>query len=137
MVLYDFGCLKRVPERIACGYARLLLAACEDHRAVIPEVLAEIGLVKADGAPLDLELIEPYIDLFAEILRHSYWARQGDLEDVLTRAQRLSPEYAGDAEVAELVSLIGKAARLTGPVADPDPDPDRERTVVDPTEGSL
>ncbi len=48
----------------------------------------------------------------AELLRGSYWAREGSLDDVFHRAQRLVPEFPGNADVAELASLAGKAARL-------------------------
>ncbi|HWM92576.1 MAG TPA: von Willebrand factor type A domain-containing protein [Thermoanaerobaculia bacterium] len=54
---------------------------------------------------------------FAEILRGSYWARESSLDDLFRRTQRVSGELAGSrraADVAELVSLIGKAARLKG-----------------------
>jgi len=49
---------------------------------------------------------------FAEILRKSYWARGATLETVLERAQQLSREFKGDADVIELVDLISKAKRL-------------------------
>jgi len=49
---------------------------------------------------------------FAEILRKSYWARGAALETVLERAQQLSREFEGDADVIELVDLISKAKRL-------------------------
>ena len=49
---------------------------------------------------------------FAEILRGSYWAREGDLGEVFRRTQRLSAELAGDTDVAELVNLMGKAAEI-------------------------
>ena len=48
----------------------------------------------------------------AEILRDSYWAEDGDLDDVFRRLQRISAELPGDREVADLVSLAGRAADL-------------------------
>jgi Ca-activated chloride channel family protein len=51
---------------------------------------------------------------YAEILKGSYWAREGSLEDVLRRAQELSPEFAGNARVADFVSLVATAAELSG-----------------------
>jgi Ca-activated chloride channel homolog len=48
----------------------------------------------------------------AEILKGSFWAKEGRLDEVFRRAQRVSADFAGDAEVAEFVSLAGKAARL-------------------------
>jgi Ca-activated chloride channel family protein len=46
----------------------------------------------------------------AEVLRGSYWARGSNLDEVFRSAQRVSREFEGDREVAELVSLVGKAA---------------------------
>jgi len=51
---------------------------------------------------------------YAEILKGSYWAKSGDLRDVLRRAQMLSPEFAGDARVADFISLVAAAAELGG-----------------------
>ncbi len=48
----------------------------------------------------------------AEVLKESTWARDGDLDEVWNRLQQVSPEFADDREVAELVSLAGKAADL-------------------------
>jgi Ca-activated chloride channel family protein len=48
---------------------------------------------------------------FAEILRESYWAKGAALEDTLLKAQRLSRELPGNADVIELVDLIAKANR--------------------------
>ncbi len=47
-----------------------------------------------------------------EILRQSYWARDGDLGDVFRRLQVLSGSFAGDRDVAELVDLAGRAAEI-------------------------
>jgi predicted unusual protein kinase regulating ubiquinone biosynthesis (AarF/ABC1/UbiB family) len=112
IIVYDFGCLKRVPERIACGYARLLLAACEDRREAIPGMLAEIGLVKADGAALDLGLIEPYVDLFAEILRDDRPYVFGEDEDLYERVVELGManwQHATDLRFPEDIIFIDRS----------------------------
>ncbi len=64
-----------------------------------------------DDASPALELTSLVAE-FAEILKLSYWARKGDLDDVFRRAQKVSAEFAGDREVADLVSLVGRAAEL-------------------------
>jgi len=51
---------------------------------------------------------------FAEILKRSYWAKDGDLQDLLRRAQKLSPEFAGNTRVADFVSLVAAAAEIEG-----------------------
>ena len=48
----------------------------------------------------------------AEYLRGSYWAREGSLDDVFQRLQRLQPEVAGNRQAAELTALAGRAAGL-------------------------
>ena len=47
---------------------------------------------------------------FGEVLKRSYWAREGDLEDVFRRAQKVSAELAGNHDVADFVSLVGRAS---------------------------
>ncbi|HYG62665.1 MAG TPA: von Willebrand factor type A domain-containing protein, partial [Thermoanaerobaculia bacterium] len=54
----------------------------------------------------------------AEILAGSPAAREGSLDTVFQEAQRIGGRFPGDAEVAEFVSLAGKAARLKGRAAE-------------------
>jgi predicted unusual protein kinase regulating ubiquinone biosynthesis (AarF/ABC1/UbiB family) len=71
VIVYDFGCMKTIPAVIAVGYAKLLLAATEDRRPEIPELLREMGVHRQSGRPLPLSLVEPYLDLLGEPLRES------------------------------------------------------------------
>ena len=51
----------------------------------------------------------------AEILKGSYWAKDGDLDRLAVLAQKVSAEFAGrnrGADVAEFAALVGKAGRL-------------------------
>jgi Ca-activated chloride channel homolog len=49
---------------------------------------------------------------FAEILRHSYWAKDANLDDVLKKAQDLADRFKNDPDVIELIDLIAKSNRL-------------------------
>ena len=69
IVVYDFGCVKRIPRKLAVGYADLLIAAHEGRKEDMPQILLELGVYKEDGTPLAGELTDPYYDLFAEVLR--------------------------------------------------------------------
>jgi Ca-activated chloride channel family protein len=64
-----------------------------------------------EQAPRDFKLAA-FVAEFAEILRGSYWAKDGDLQELFGRSQRLSGEFGGNQDVAEFVSLLGKAARI-------------------------
>jgi hypothetical protein len=46
----------------------------------------------------------------AEILRGSYWAKEGSLDQVLAEGRKLLPEMSVRRDVVELVDLVGKAA---------------------------
>ncbi len=49
---------------------------------------------------------------FAELLRHSYWAREGSLSEIEAQALRLHRLLPDDADVAELADLASIAARI-------------------------
>ena len=49
---------------------------------------------------------------YAEILRKSYWALEGSMEDVRTMAQGVSTLLEEDPQVTEFVSLVTRAAQL-------------------------
>ena len=68
VVVYDFGCVKRVPAELADGYADLVRAVIDDRKAEIPTLLAGIGLYKKGGHPLPREVCDPYVELFGQIV---------------------------------------------------------------------
>jgi predicted unusual protein kinase regulating ubiquinone biosynthesis (AarF/ABC1/UbiB family) len=71
IIIYDFGCVKSVPEALAEGLAALLLTVREGRDDEVPRVLLELGVYKEGESrtPLPLELTSPYVRIFAEILR--------------------------------------------------------------------
>lgn len=55
---------------------------------------------------------------FAEILKGAYWAKDGDLNDVLRRVQRLhARDFEGDGQVEGLAEMVSEARRLAGTVS--------------------
>ena len=69
VIVYDFGCMKRVPAKIARGYAALFLAVLEGRKSDVGQALLGLGVSLADGSPLPPDLTDPYADVFAEITR--------------------------------------------------------------------
>jgi len=49
---------------------------------------------------------------YAEILRESYWAKEGHLEDVLALARQAAKELSDDPDVAEFIKLVAQASDL-------------------------
>ncbi len=49
---------------------------------------------------------------YAEILRESYWAQDGSIEDVLVYAERLRKLLPDDSDVAEFAEMVSRAEPL-------------------------
>ena len=69
VIVYDFGCVKKIPPGLARGYSALALAVLEDRREDIPRELYELGVYKKGEVPIDLDVIYPYVDLLQEMMR--------------------------------------------------------------------
>ncbi len=69
VVVYDFGSVKRVSPEIADGYKEIFRAALDGRRAEIPQALAALGVSRGDGSPLEHDLVDPYYDIFSQIVR--------------------------------------------------------------------
>ncbi|MFL7790506.1 MAG: von Willebrand factor type A domain-containing protein [Anaerolineae bacterium] len=50
---------------------------------------------------------------YAEVLRHSYWAKGSSLEDVLMQARRVAAYFPEDEDVIEFLQLVEKAVMLS------------------------
>lgn len=69
VVVYDYGCIKRVPEHIATGYARLIDSLLRRKKTAFPALLKELGVYKEGGAPLSRSTTDPYVDMMQDIVR--------------------------------------------------------------------
>lgn len=69
VVVYDFGCIKRVPSALADGYAGLFHAVLDDRREDIPDTLLKLGVYKKGQVPIAQDVVDQYVDLFGEIVR--------------------------------------------------------------------
>ncbi len=131
VVVYDFGCVKEVPQALAGSYAELLMAAAEGRGETVPEILREMGMHMTNGEPMPAEAIDPYIEMFAEVLRSDPPYTFGDNEDLYRRLFELgfaNMEYSRDIVFPEDAIFIDRALgghfgnlsrlRATGPWRD-------------------
>ena len=99
VVVYDFGCIKEVPLRLARGYRGMCRTALDGRIDELPALLKKMGVHRVDGRPLDLALVEPWAALVLELLRSAPPYRFGVDDSVATRmfdAARSSLAEAGD-----------------------------------------
>jgi predicted unusual protein kinase regulating ubiquinone biosynthesis (AarF/ABC1/UbiB family) len=115
VIVYDLGCVKRIPDGIAGGYARLIRAGAEGRKDDIPDILLDIGVYREnkDGrVALPLGLIDPYFDLFAEILHEDPPYVFGDSEDLYRQLMALGFSHwteATDIRFPEDIVFIDRA----------------------------
>ncbi len=69
VIVYDFGCVKRVSAPLAAGYAELFQLAIAGDAAQIPGALLDMGVGTENGEPLSRDLLDPYFELLVELLR--------------------------------------------------------------------
>ena len=99
VVVYDHGCLKEVPLRLARGYRDLCRAALEGRTGDLPELIRKMGMHRLDGRPLEPALVEPWVALVLELLRPAPPYRFGVDDTVAMRlfaAARGALAEAGD-----------------------------------------
>ncbi len=71
VVVYDYGCMKQVPDNIAAGYAGLMDSVIHRRKTAIPKILRDMGVYKEGGVPLSRSVTDPYVDLLQDIVRTS------------------------------------------------------------------
>jgi hypothetical protein len=69
VVVYDFGCVKEVPARVARGYRDVCRAILANRIEEIPAAFATIGIQTAGGQPLPMEMVAAGAEIFVELLR--------------------------------------------------------------------
>jgi len=97
VVVYDHGCLKRVPAAVARGYARLMLAAADRRKADVPLALREMGVHHSSGDPVSAEVTGPYVDLCAEIVRERPPYTFGENRDLYRELWNLGLSHMSEA----------------------------------------
>ena len=71
VVVYDYGCMKEMPKKLADGYSRLMDAVISRRKTAVPGLLRDMGVCKEGGTPLPREMTDPYVDLLQDIVRAS------------------------------------------------------------------
>jgi Ca-activated chloride channel family protein len=112
--LYELKLQDEVPPEAVIATLRLRYRSVAAGRVIEQErpVLARDLAESFERSPRALQLAAVVAEL-GEILKGTYWAREGDLRALFLRAERLAADdFAGDVRVSELAQLIGRAAEL-------------------------
>jgi len=71
VIVYDFGCMKSIPDYLVQGYIKLIQTTLNDQEENIPTILQDMGIYKVGNTPLPLEMTSPYYHMFKDIYRSS------------------------------------------------------------------
>ncbi|HSE64535.1 MAG TPA: von Willebrand factor type A domain-containing protein [Thermoanaerobaculia bacterium] len=111
--LYEIKLKDDAPRRGTAATLRLRYRSKETGRVV--ELEHDLRLSDfADSwnsAPRGLKLASLVAE-FAELLKGNYWAKDGNVSDVLTRARRVAAELPGDRRANEFVAVVERVAGI-------------------------
>ena len=112
LVVYDFGSVKRVPEKLATCYAAMLRAVIDERSEEVPEIVQGLGATKGDGSALEFAVLEPYLDLLGEVFSSGGQYRFGedpDLYDKIMRAGMKNWSAATDIRFPKDVIFVDRS----------------------------
>ncbi|UCF68490.1 MAG: AarF/ABC1/UbiB kinase family protein, partial [Acidobacteriota bacterium] len=112
IIVYDFGCVKEIPEPLRNRYAELARAGIAGDYPEIPRVLERMGVVKTGGYPLDSRLTTPYVELIREVFRPEPPYRFGEDQTLYERLFELGLANwteASDIEFPEDIVFIDRS----------------------------
>ena len=128
VVVYDYGCMKEIPQELAQGYSRLMGAVIARRKTAVPGILRKMGVHKEGGTPLPREMTDPYVDLLQDIVRASppyTFGEDSTIYDSLYELGMTNWQYASDIQFPRdmvfidrtLAGLFGNLGKLraTGP----------------------
>lgn len=67
LVMYDFGAIKRIPEKDACIFRRLMEAAIERDFDGMEAALKDLGIRKEHGPRVEDDFYQSWVDLFMPV----------------------------------------------------------------------
>lgn len=101
VIVYDFGCMKEVPEVLCRGYVRLIRAMLDHAYPKMPGILQEMGVHLADGRPVSWQIVADFADVFQELFHPEQYYTFGSDEEIYARLIAL-----GNKHMSESMNLI-------------------------------
>jgi len=101
LIVYDFGCMKEVPEELCHGYVRLVSSFLNHEYPKIPIVLKSMGVHKANGDLMPWQMAADFADVLQEFFEPDTHYTFGDDEKVYAKFYEL-----GNKHISESMSMV-------------------------------
>jgi predicted unusual protein kinase regulating ubiquinone biosynthesis (AarF/ABC1/UbiB family) len=101
LIVYDFGCMKEVPEVLCQGYIRLVSAFLNHEYPKIPIILESMGVHKANGDLIPWQMIADFADVLQVFFDPDTHYTFGEDENVYAKFYDLGNKY-----ISESMSIV-------------------------------
>lgn len=108
VVLFDFGCIKKIPEVIANSYKNTAIAILKKEWDQTGKILQEAGIQTKKGEPLKEEFLKPHLEIIEEIFPDKviYFGEDANVYKKLLEIARDSWKYATELEFPKDIVFI-------------------------------
>lgn len=116
LVLYDFGCVKRVPDEVMVPYRATLKAAVDEDYDAVDANLVKLGVRRADGPRVEAGFYKAWRDIFAEPIfaeRYDYGSTKV-VDQVLAQAPKFFARMDSFQPAAQIAYVDRAIAGLFG-----------------------
>ena len=96
LIVYDYGCMKEIPEALCQGYVRLISAFLNHAYPKIPGILKSMGVHKANGDPMPWQIAADFADVFQELFAPDVPYTFGNDEKIYARLYDLGNKHIGE-----------------------------------------
>ncbi|MGB5987583.1 MAG: AarF/ABC1/UbiB kinase family protein [Desulfobacterales bacterium] len=93
LVVYDFGCVKRVPAKVSQAYTQLTRAVLAEEPKDLEPLLRELGIYRLDGRPLPQDMLREYAALLAQPFEVGREYQFGGDDNIYTQLMDLGRKY--------------------------------------------
>jgi predicted unusual protein kinase regulating ubiquinone biosynthesis (AarF/ABC1/UbiB family) len=101
LIVYDFGCMKEVPEELHHGYIRLVSSFLNHEYPKIPIILKSMGVHKANGDLMPWQMTADFANVLSEFFEPDTHYTFGDDEKIYARLYEL-----GNKHISESMSMV-------------------------------
>lgn len=96
LIVYDFGCMKEIPPRLAAQYARLMAAIQDLSVADLPDLLYQADFYMKDGQKITTEFIQPHAEMIHPMFQRNHSHSFGDDPQIYERIMELGRQQWWD-----------------------------------------
>jgi predicted unusual protein kinase regulating ubiquinone biosynthesis (AarF/ABC1/UbiB family) len=110
LVVYDFGCVKRVPDEVMMPYRATLKAAIEEDYAGVERGMLELGVRRPAGPPVEASFYKAWRDIFAPaVFEERYDFGTTPIPDQVMKQAPKVLERMGSFQPAAQIAYIDRA----------------------------